>query len=262
MLNLIETSSDVSRTNQLKIVASPEEVAEKLFLYLYRLGRGVEYFQLGARDEYPKNDKRAQAAYFRERHKAIKLEIQKRLAEYGEKPDLSNIQYFLSNFSGANYVFFLSPSKTHSGWKKLFCEKWGNNRERIFNLIFKFYLLSQELPDDTINGFEELIFVHSKNLKNDALVVWGQTLLVNYNYHNVLTLTLTRKSQRFLPADHYSMLDGQDLGELLIYNNKPYYFQRNQDARRTILLYLCGLIPRMMVSKSSKRLNCIPIKAL
>jgi len=112
LLNLIETSSDVSRTNQLKIVASPEEVAEKLFLYLYRLGRGVEYFQLGARDEYPKNDKRAQAAYFRERHKAIKLEIQKRLAEYGEKPDLSNIQYFLSNFSGANYVFFLSPSKS------------------------------------------------------------------------------------------------------------------------------------------------------
>ena len=234
MLNLIESSSDVSRTNQLKLLQSPDEVAEKIFQYLYKLGRGIEYFRWFAQGEYPKNDKKAQAAYFRERHKAIKLEIQKRLAEHGGEKEISNIQYFLSNSNGENYVFFLSPNSTHSGWKQLFCEKWGSNRERIFNLVFKFYLLSQGFPIETLNGFEELIFLHSKKLnpKKDALVIWGQTLLVNYNYHNVLTLTLTRKSQRFLPKDQYSMLDGDDLGEILIHNKKKYYFERNRDARR------------------------------
>lgn len=234
MLNLIETLSDVSRTNQLKIIIPPEEIAEKLFLYLYKLGRGIEYFRWVAQDGYPKHDKESQDTYFRERHKAIKLEIQKRIAEHGEIQDITNIQYFLSRSNGANYVFFLSPYKAHSGWKQLFCEKWGSNRERIFNLIFKFYLLSQGLQDDTINGFEELIFIHSKKLNpnKDALIIWGQTLLVNYNYHNVLTLTLARKSQRFLPKDKYSMLDGEDLGELLIHQNKSYYFERKRDARR------------------------------
>lgn len=233
MLKLIESRSDVSRTNQLKIALTPKEVAEKLFQYLFKLGKGIEYFQWVEQDEYPKHDKKAQEAYFRERHKAIKLEIQKRIAEHGEKPDISNIQYFLSKSNGSTSVFYLSPYKAHSGWTQLFCEKWGSNRERIFNLVFKFYLLSQELQDDTINGFEELIFIHSKNLnpKKDALIVWGQTLLVNYNYYDVLTLTFTRKSQRFLPKDQYSVLDGADIGELLIHKKKNYYFERNRDAR-------------------------------
>src|SRR5687767_1315044 len=115
MLNLIEASSDVSRTNQLKILMPPEDVAEKLFQYLYKAGKGIEHFSIRewyTKDDYPKNDKQAAEAFFKSRDKNIRLEIQRRLSEYGEKQDLSNIQYFLSYADGANYVFFLSPNKT------------------------------------------------------------------------------------------------------------------------------------------------------
>ncbi len=82
--------------------------------------------------------------FFQKRHRAITYEIQKRLSEYGVEWKYSDIKYFLSNFDRKNYVFFLTPNKTHSGWKQLFCEKWGNsNRERILNLIFKFHILAQ-----------------------------------------------------------------------------------------------------------------------
>jgi len=235
MLKLTEAPSDISRTNQLKIANTPEEVAEKLFLYLYKLGRGIDHFKWSAKDDYPKNDKKAAEAFFRKQHKDIKLEIQKRLAEYGQRTDLSDIQYFLSRADGASYVFFLSPNNSHSGWKQIFSDKWGSShRERIFNLIFKFYILSQGVPIETINGFEELLLVHSKNLNEtkDALLIWGQNLLVRYNYHGVLTLTLSRKSLCFLPKDRYRNLDGDDVGELLIHDKSEYYFERNRDARR------------------------------
>jgi hypothetical protein len=237
MINLTNALSDISRTNQIKIMQSHEEVAEKLFQYLYKSGKGIEYFSIKgwyAKDDRPRNDKQASDSFFRKRHKDIKQEIQKRLAEYGEKPDLSSIQYFLSYADGANYVFFLSPNNTHSGWKQLFSEKWGtSNRERIFNLVFKFYILSQGLPSETINGFEELLLVHSKNLseKKGALLVWGQNLFVKYNHHRVLTLTLSRRSMRFLPKDQYGIMDGDDIGELLIHKKNNYYFERKRDAR-------------------------------
>ena len=237
MINLVEALSDVSRTNQIKILQSPEEVAEKLFQYLFKSGKGIEYFSIKGwypKDDYPQNDKQASDTFYVRRHKDIKQEIQKRLAEYGEKPDLSSIQYFLSYSNGDNYVFFLSPNNTHSGWKQLFSEKWStSNRERIFNLVFKFYILSQGLPSETINGFEELLLVHSKKLKEkkNALTIWGQNLFVKYNYHSVLTLTLSRKCMWFLPKDEYSIMDGDDIGEVLVHNKKKYYYKRNYDAR-------------------------------
>jgi hypothetical protein len=126
-------------------------------------------------------------------------------------------------------------NKNHSGWKDLFCEQWKtSNRERIFNLVFKFYILAQGTALETINGFEELLLLHSTNLgkSKDALFVWGQNVYVNYNYHNILTLTLSRKSRRFLPKDEYRTVDGEEMGELLVYKDKEYYFERDLDARR------------------------------
>ncbi len=138
-------------------------------------------------------------------------------------------------------MFFLSGNKPHSGWKnKLF----KDHRERIFNLVFKFYLLDQVLDHETIEtikGFEELFLVHSKtpNKSKDTLFVWGHDLLVKYNEKDVLTLNLYRKFKRLSPKknndtkkDNYNILDGEDLGELLIHNKKNYYFDRNLDARR------------------------------
>lgn len=248
MLNLVNVQSDVSKTNQIKILESPDEVAEKLFQYLYKLGKGIDYFSIRgwyAGEERTNRDKKTTEAFYRRRQRDIKLKIQKKLAEHGEKADLSTIQYFLSPADGN--VFFISPNNKHSGWKELF-SKWGSDRERIFNLIFKFYLLLQGLPVETLNGFEELIFIHSKflpdsdktikkgkkaNGNNDGLYVWGQTALVKYNRFNVLTLTLRRKSIGFLPKDKYLVLDGDDLGELLIHQEKPYFFERDRDARRS-----------------------------
>lgn len=232
MLEITEAKSDVSRTNQLKITQSPEEVAEKLFQYLFKMNKGIEHFSI--KGWFTKEDY-SQPDFYEKQHKIIKDEIQKRLSEHGEKPKYSDIQYFFSYSNGDNNVFFLSPNKKHSGWKQLFCEKWGNsNRERIFNLIFKFHILAQGLPVETINGFEELLLLHTANLSNskDALFVWGQNVFVNYNYFNVLTLTLTRKSRLFLPKDDYSILDGEEIGELLFYKKKKYYFERDLDARR------------------------------
>jgi hypothetical protein len=67
--------------------------------------------------------------------------------------------------------------------------------------------------------------------------VWGQNLLIKYNHHNVLTLTLSRKSRRFLPKDQYSTIDSDDVGELLVYKKKNYYFERDRDARRQNSIY-------------------------
>ncbi|MFB8796552.1 MAG: hypothetical protein U7126_20560 [Microcoleus sp.] len=57
-------------------------------------------------------------------------------------------------------------------------------------------------------------------------------MLIKYNQHDVLTLTLSRKHRLFLPKDSYSTIDGDDLGELVVYENKNYYFDRDLDARK------------------------------
>lgn len=162
---MIKALSDISRTNQLKILQTPEEVAEKLFQYLFKVDKGIEHFSIKGsftKDQYSQPD------FYEERHKIIKSEIQKRLSEYGEKPKYSDIQYFFSYSNGESYVFFLSPNKSHSGWKHLF----NDNRERILNLVFKFYILSQGLSVETMNGFEELLLLHSMNLNKLKDALW------------------------------------------------------------------------------------------
>lgn len=235
---MIKELSAISRTNQLQILENSEKVAEKLFQYLWQSDKGIECFTLKyppTEDEKFENNnsenKDSKADVYRKRHKFIKKQIQERLAAYGEKPKYTDIQYFLSYSDKKIYIFFLSPNKKDSRWKKLF----QDNRERIFNLVFKFYLLAQVLPVETINGFEELFLLHSKKLTKSkkALLVWGQNLLIRYNHHDVLTLNLTRKSRRFLPKDNYNIADGDDLGELLIHKKKHYYFDRDSDARRS-----------------------------
>ncbi|NDJ25339.1 hypothetical protein GS682_27605 [Nostoc sp. B(2019)] len=222
--------SDKSRINQLQILLKPEDVAEKLFLYLFKTGKGIEHFvpeYQVVEDEYSQ-DEDSQADFYEKRHRFIKNQIQERLSVNGEKPKYSDIQYFLSYVDGKNHVFFLSPNKSHSGWKRLF----SNNQERIFNLVFKFYLLSQGLSVETMNGFEELLLLHSMSLSKseNALIVWGQNLLIKYNHYNVLTLTLSRKRRLLLPKDEYITTDSDDL-DLLVYKNKNYYFKRDLDAR-------------------------------
>jgi hypothetical protein len=180
---MIKELSDISRTNQLKITETSEEVAEKLYQYLFKIGKGIESFSADKLDlsEYegsPLN-------FFQKRHRAIKKEIKKILSIYDKNYDCKDIQYFLSYSKHGNMVFFLSPNKTHSGWKQLFV----NNQERILNLVFKFFILSQSI--ETIKGSEELLLLHSirPSKSKDTLIVWGQSLFIKYNYHNVLTLT-------------------------------------------------------------------------
>ncbi|MCC3416657.1 MAG: hypothetical protein JGK24_01030 [Microcoleus sp. PH2017_29_MFU_D_A] len=235
MKNKTAALSDISRTNQLKILENPQEVAEKLRKYLFKEGQGIEHFELKypiAEDKDSENED-SRPTFYKERHKYIKAQVQERLAAHGEKREKSEIQYFLSYTGGKKYVFFLSPNKNHSGWQKLFTDN-SSDRERIFNLIFKFYILSQGLYFETLNGFEELLLLHSRDLSKskEALFVWGQNLLIKYNQHGVLTLTLSRKHRLFLPKDSYSTIDGDDLGDLLVYNDKNYYFDRDLDARK------------------------------
>ncbi|MEG4804995.1 hypothetical protein QUB63_30455 [Microcoleus sp. ARI1-B5] len=236
MKNKIQALSDPSRTNQLKILETPEKVAEKLFQYLFKMGKGIEHFllQYSRAEDGGTEDEDSKANFYNKRHIYIKKQIQERLSVDGKKPKFSDIQYFMSDVDGQKYVFFISSHRNHSGWKQLFSDRLSN-RERILNLAFKFYILAQNLSVDTMNGFEELLFIHSKELteskSKDALLVWGQNLLIKYNHHDVLTLTLSRKSRRFLPKDRYSTVDGDDVGELLVYEYKNYYFDRDRDAR-------------------------------
>ncbi|WP_293349738.1 MULTISPECIES: hypothetical protein [unclassified Microcoleus] len=236
MKNKTAALSDISRTNQLKILENPQEVAEKLRKYLFKEGQGIEHFELKypiVEDKDSENED-SRPTFYKERHKYIKAQVQERLAAHGEKREKSEIQYFFSYNGGKKYVFFLSPNKNHSGWQKLFTDN-SSDLEIIFNLIFKFYILSQGLYFETLNGFEELLLLHSRDLSKskEALLVWGQNLLVKYNQHGVLTLTLSRKHRLFLPKDSYSTIDGDDLGDLLVYDNKNYYFDRDLDARKT-----------------------------
>jgi hypothetical protein len=192
---LIGEKSDISRTNQLQILPN-QDIAEKLYQYLFKAGKGIEHFEL----QYPPatnkdtednentkdsnseaeslNNDDSQTNFYRERHQYIKNQIKERLSQHGKEIKYSDIQYFLSRNNGKSYIFFLSPNKDHSGWKQLF----DDNREKIFNLVFKFYLLAQTLPSETIDDFEELFLLDSKDLTKSKkdLLAWGQSLLVKY----------------------------------------------------------------------------------
>ncbi len=224
--------SDTSRTNQLKISEKPDKVADKLFSYLYQNGKGIESFSIKGWFEKEDYD---EPNFYEKRHRKIKQRIRDILLQHRIDMNTFGIRYFLSPYSGE--VFFLSPNK-HSGWIELF-RKNTSDRERIFNLVFKFHLLSQTMETETIDGFEELMLCHSTHsIKEEkALLVWGQILLVKYNYHDVLTLNLTRKRRLFLPKDDYHTSDGDDLGEIMIYKEKNYRFERDLDARRRNFIY-------------------------
>jgi len=232
MIKMIEALSDISRTNQLKLIENPKEIAKKLFRYLFKMDKGIESFRANDLDLSKYED--SSLDFYQKRHRAIKHEIKKRLDAHGGNWKYSDIRYFLSYFDGKNYVFFLSPNKTHSGWKQLF-GKDRSNRERILNLIFKVHILVEGLSVDTINGFEELLLIHSISQTKDkkGIVVWGQNLFINYNHHDVLTLTLSRKRLLFFPKDQYSSLDGEEMGEVLVYKQKNYYFSSKLDGRGT-----------------------------
>jgi hypothetical protein len=222
--------SDPSRTNQLKLTDSKEDIAEKLRIYLFKIGKGIEFFPI---DKSLMTGEKSKSDFYRQRHKRIKEKIREILAEREEYKNVGDIQYFISNHDGKQYVFFLSNNPKDSRWEEFF----KGNPEKIFNLVFKLYLLSQDILLDgleTINGFEELLFIHSKKLtkSKDGLVVWGQNVLVKYNHHNVITLTLHRTKRIFLPEYKYTTIDGDDLGELVIYKNQKYYFENNLDARQ------------------------------
>ena len=119
---LIEAKSDISRTNQLKILPK-QDIAEKLYQYLFKAGKGIEYFELkyppvtdesnenagNSNSETESSDDDSQSDFYRERHKYIKNEVKKRLSQYGEEVKYSDIQYFLSRSNGKNYIFFLVP---------------------------------------------------------------------------------------------------------------------------------------------------------
>ena len=231
--------SDQSRTNQLQILDTTEKVAEQLFQYLFDQGKGIEHFPLQYQPAEDKDnedeDEDSQTTFYKKRHRFIKNQIDERLSAYGEKREYSDIYYFLSYFNGKTHVFFICNNKNHSGWKQFF----KDNRERIFNLIFKFYILSLSLSVETVNGFEELLLVHSQNLtkSKEALSVWGQNLLIKYNQHNVLSLTLSRTSRLFFPKDQYSTVNTDSLGDVVVYKDKKYYFERDLDARRQNSIY-------------------------
>jgi hypothetical protein len=233
-MNKIKALSETSRTNQLRISDSPEIVAKKLFQFLFKSGKGIESFNASNLDTTMLDQS---LGYFQRQNKAIKYEIQKRLDKAGDQIGASDIQYSLFNVDGKKFVFFLSPNKTHSGWIDFF-QKDVYCRQKILNLVFKVYLLSKELPIEALSGFEELLLIHSMSNKSEkALFVWGQNLLINYNRHHVLTLTLSRKYRLFLPRDSYQTLDVADIGETLVYKNKNYYFQRDLDARQQNSIY-------------------------
>lgn len=261
---MISAFSDSSGTNQLELLDSLDDIAEKLVRYLFSVGRGIESFSVdemdfkinweipeeeeedadeaaGEEDEKKKQEKgETKAEMFRQQHRLIKEEIQKRLAAHGEKWTYKEIQYISSYSTGKRQIFFLSPN-THSGWTDIFSqEKAVTDRERLFNLVFRLYLLSEELPVSTLNGFEELLLINNQYLvkpepgKPQALLLWGQNILVHFNRFQVLTLDLIRKWRRFYPEkDKYQTVDTAELGEIVLHKNKKYYFNRFLDARRT-----------------------------
>ena len=228
---IIEALSDISRTNQIKITSSPEKVAEKLFLYLFKLEKGIGWFD--AKDLDFNKEKDSRSDFYQRRHKAIKQEIKKRLLGHGKEPKDGDIQYFMSYSNGKIPVFFLTPDKTNSSWKEQFKDQ--TNQGKILNLVFKIHLLSKSLSSfsETMNGFEKLLFVHSTKLtkSENGLVVWGQEISLNYNYHHVLTVKLSRTCLLFSEKSQYHTFDGDDMGEMSIYNDKEYYFTKKLDGR-------------------------------
>ncbi len=93
MKNKIAALSDISRTNQIEILQKPQEVAEKLFKYLFKNGQGIEHFTLEYRvaEDKDSENEDSRPTFYKERHKYIKAQVQERLAAHGEKREKSEI---------------------------------------------------------------------------------------------------------------------------------------------------------------------------
>lgn len=152
MQNLRRELSDISRTNQLQLLGDCDDIAEKLYQYLRKNGKGIDLFPTSA----IKPNTVSQKDYYRERDPLIREEVKKRLLATGKPITSNDIQYFLAESENGSYVFFLTSNSRHSGWIDLFRAN-VKNREKILNLCFKLYLMGQMLPFETINGFEELL---------------------------------------------------------------------------------------------------------
>ncbi len=233
--------SDVSRTNQVKITSSYAAIAEQLYLYLFKLGKGIESFSI--KNMFTHEEKILPNFYTEIRHNRIKQKVHELLLKYDNKIDVSEVQYSIAYSNGGSLVYFLSPNKKHSEWKSIF-EKQENRttRAKIINLIFKVHLLSESLmPKEirTINGFEELVFVSSthpaksKDETNEDIYVWGQNLVLNFNQFNTLTICLKRKLRLFRPEANFKTVDGEELGELLINEERNYRLVRTIDSRKS-----------------------------
>lgn len=229
MLNLIQEKSDVSRSNQLKILDAPEVMAEKIRQYLHTKGKGIEVFPTRSlnQDNAPRSD-------YVDRDRRIKEEVKKRLINSGQPAEGMDIQYFLAESGGDSYVFFLTPNRKHTGWIDLF-RTGEKNREKIINLVFKLHLISRVLPFETINGFEELLIIHKtmEGKQMGELRIWGHSLYVHFNKHQVLSLALSRK-YRLFQEDSFHTLDGEGMGNVILSRKggKRYSYKRNLDARK------------------------------
>ena len=232
MLNFTQSVSDVSRTNQIKIEDSPDEVAECFYQYLHNKGKGIEHFILDSTWRSNTND--GDANQYRTRDQYIKEQVKQRLALYKDGQETAEPQYFVAYSNGQTHVYFLSPNKENSTWKSLYCGSETGHRQRILNLLFKFHIISQSLSSDAISGFEEVILPHTKELgkKNDTLYVWGLMVKINFNRHQVLTMHLQKRFQTFSPKDNFRTLDGEGLGEIQIYNKKKYYLNSKHNSRK------------------------------
>lgn len=232
MLNFTQSLSDVSRTNQIKIEDSPDEVAECFYRYLHDKSKGIEHFILDSSWRSDKDD--GGANQYRTRDQYIKEQVKQRLASYKDGQETAEPQYFVAYSNGQTHVYFLSPNKENSTWKSLYCGNEPGHRQRILNLLFKFHILSQSMSSDAISGFEEVILPHTKELgkKNDTLYVWGLMVKINFSRHQVLTMHLQKRFQTFSPKENFRILDGEALGEIQIYNKKKYYLNSKHDSRK------------------------------
>ncbi|MFZ6027286.1 MAG: hypothetical protein ACOYYS_06195 [Chloroflexota bacterium] len=229
MLNLINEKSDVSRSNQVRILDTPEVIAEKLRQYLHEKGKGIDVFPVRRllQDHAPNED-------YIDRDRRIRKEVKKRLGASGQPLENMDIQYFLAESGGESYAFFLTSNRKHTGWIDLF-KTSEKNQEKIINLVFKLHLISQMLPFETINGFEELLIIH-KTLEGKGsgeLKVWGHEIYVHLNRYQVLSINLSRKCRLF-EDDHFHTLDGDGLGNVLLARSggKRYSFKRKLDGRK------------------------------
>lgn len=177
---------------KLKILDNPKNLAEKLFLYLFQNGKGISSFSVKyLLEDYHKKSK------FKDRKGElilIETEIRKRLSVYMYQAKDQYVNFFMSNSNGDYMVFYILPDKSHSGWKHFF--KNPSDAERVFNLVFSFYMESKKIKQDFISDYRKLFF--------DVDVFEQNKLLVQFNID--YTINPATEKDKILPkyANHSS----------------------------------------------------------